>query len=82
MDRTASAESEEESGIFYNPAPVQSQECCIKGIILYQVMTEEIIKRKTSSCNMIYCSLFANHCWSVLRIDLTSKHVNAGLPPQ
>jgi hypothetical protein len=82
MDRTAISESEEESRIFYNPAPVQSQECCIKGIIMYQVMTEEIIKHRITSCNMIYCSLLANHCQSMLRIDLTSKHVNARLLPQ
>jgi len=45
-------------------------------------MTEETIKHKTTSYNTIYCSLLANHCWSVLRIDLTWKHVNARLPPQ
>jgi hypothetical protein len=82
MDHSAISESEEESWIFYNPAPVQSQECCIKGIILHQVMTEETIKHKTTSHNTIYCSLLANHRWSVLRIDLTWKHVNARLPPQ
>lgn len=81
MDCSAISESEE-SGIFYSPVPVQSQECYIKGIILYQVMTEEIFKHKTTSCNTIYCSLLANHCWSLLRTDLTSKHVNARLPPQ
>jgi len=57
MDRINISESKEESGIFHDPAPVQSQECCIKGIILYQVITEEIIKCKTTSCNTIYCSL-------------------------
>lgn len=82
MDHINISESKEESGIFHDPAPVQSQECCIKGIILYQVITEEIIKCKTTSCNTIYCSLLANHCWSVLRNDLTTKHVNAVLPPQ
>jgi len=56
MDHSAISESKEESGIFYNPAPVPSQECCIKG------MTEEIIKHKTTTCNMIYCILLANHC--------------------
>ena len=82
LDRSTISESEEESGIFYDPAPVQSQERRIKGIILYQIMTEEIIKCKTTSCNTIYCGLLANHCWSVLRNDLTSKHVHAILPPQ
>jgi len=73
MDHSTISESEEESGIFHDPAPVQPQECCIKGIILYQVKTEEIIKCKTPSRNTIYCSLLANHCWSVFRNDLDSQ---------